>query len=310
MSTLTRRAGSWVCGLLLGGLTVAQGQVQVSLRALHTRYLQYEPMTVEVTVRNEMGTPIVLDNSGEAVFAFDIEESPGEPLSLLAEGRLLPESWTIEPWKTGTRSFNLIRHYPIRNQGPHRILARVTIGKMDFLSNRIMADIVPGMEIANTAGMTGQGDRRVFSLRTLIRDRFDHVFLLIQDEASGSIYEAQDLGTLLRFYPPQIRVSSDATIHVLHQSAPTRFTHSVTTMDGRPVSTRFYSAQDKSAVALVEDRRGRLRPEGVGPYTGDPTVAPVRMPESVIPKDGKSVFPWVKDGKSVLPWDNGKKETD
>jgi hypothetical protein len=282
MSSRPIRAWGWILGLALGGWSVAQGQVQMSIRAKHTRYLQYEPLTVDVTIRNEMGAPLVLDNAGEAVFAFDIEEAPGAPLP--RQDRILPEPWRIEPWKSGTRTFNLVRSYPIRRQGPHRIVARVTIGGLDFLSNRLMTDLVPGMEIASTAGLTEDGARRVFSLRTLARNRFDNVFLMIRDEAGGVSYEAQDLGTIVRFYPPQLKVSSDGTIHVLHQSAPTRFTHSVTTMDGRPVSTRFYSSSDKARVTLAEDRRGRLRPEGVSPYKGDPAVESVRMPDTIIPK--------------------------
>lgn len=284
MSKRVLCALSWIGWLALGGLTAAQAQIQVSIRAKNSQYLRHEPLEVDVTLRNEMGAELVLGETGEAVFAFDIEEAPGSPLAR-NPGDFLPEPWRIAPWKSETRTFNLVRHYPIRKQGPHRIVARVTVGKIDFLSNRLMVSIVPGLEIAREAGLTEDGVRREFTLRTLVRDRFDRVFLLIRDEASGAEYEAQNLGTIVRFYPPQLLLSSDGTIHVLHQSAPTRFTHSVTTLDGRPVTTRFYSAPDKAKAKLVADRRGRVRPEGIAPYEGDPVVEPVTMPETIIPKD-------------------------
>jgi hypothetical protein len=268
---------------MAGWLPAAHSQIQVAIRAKHTRYLQYEPLEIVVTIRNELSTPLLMDNGGDTVFAFDIETSPGEPVA--SEGRsLLSEPWRIEPWKTDTKSFNLIRSYPIRKQGPHRVIARVTLGGMDFQSNRLMIDILPGMEVVRVVGVAEDGSRRVFRLRTLVRGRYDYAFLQIENEAGGVNYEAQDLGTIVRFFAPQMRVSSDGTIHVLHQSAPARYTHSVTTMEGRPVSTRFYSALGGGEVKLVEDRRGRLRPDGVGPYKGDPVVDPVRVPETLLQK--------------------------
>jgi len=260
-------------------LPIAQGQIEVTIRAKYDRYLQYEPLDVVVSIRNELGGPILLGSEeGSAVLAFDVEEILGEPISL-ADDKILKDSWQIASWKTETRTFDLLQSYPIRKQGPHRIVARVTVGGVDFRSNRLMIDILPGMEIARAAGMTESGSRRSLSLRTLVRDRHDFVFLQIQDEGEGRIYGTQNLGTILRYYKPQLRMSSDGTAHVLHQSAPTRYTHSVTTLDGRPVSTVFYSSTENTEVALVEDRRGRLKVTGVKPYQGDPMVEPVRMPK-------------------------------
>lgn len=258
----------------------AEAQIFVTLKAEATRYLLYEPLQVTVTLRNELGVPLIL-NSGEgsADLAFEIEQSPGRPLRPAA-GRAAAEPRTVEPWKTETLTIDLLREYEILRPGPYRIVARVTVGGIDFLSTPALVDVLPGLEIVRTTAMAEDGSRRVLSLRTLVRDRHDYAFIQILDEDRSVCYATHNIGSIIRHFKPLLQVSSDQTVHTLHQSAPTRYTHSVTRLNGQPVSITYYSTSPVETARFRADRRGVLRVEGVLPYRGDPVVEPVRPPPS------------------------------
>lgn len=262
----------------LPAATPGVAQITVTIRADHNRYLLYEPMPVTVTIRNEFNAPLVFGDGEEAAeFAFDVEQAPGDPVRALGP-RPVERLQAVPPWQSESFVVDLLRTYQIHRQGPYRIVARVTIGDMDFVSNRLLIDVLPGMELQRASAVAEDGSRRSLSLRTLVRARHEYVFLQILDEDRSIRFTTRDLGTIIRHVPPLLRVGQDGSVHVLHQSAPARITHSVTTLDGGAISATFYGASAAARPDLVADRRGRLRVVGVEPYRGDPVVEPVRPP--------------------------------
>jgi hypothetical protein len=117
------------------------------------------------------------------------------------------------------------------------------------------------------------GGRFTYQLRSLARDREDHLFLRVDDDANSLCYGVFDLGSVLRVVDPVMRSDGRGRVHVLHQSAPTRFTHSVFEPDGQPVSSQFWTGRS-SGVALQLTEDGDIIVTGAQAYRGDKVVAP------------------------------------
>ncbi len=267
--------GYLAAGLLLAAVP-AGAQIEVSSRLEHDRVLMFEPIRVEVTVQNRTGLTLRLgDPEAEdgATLEVDVEAGRGEYLAR-RDRPLLDEPVTIGPRQVATIRLELRSLFRFRQQGPHTL--RVGLRWDDELipGGRRFFDILPGMELASFRALLADppGARRTVSLRTLNRERMEFLFLRIDDEREDLCYGVFNLGTVVRVFPPVLRMDAADRIHVLHQSAPARFTHSIIEASGTPVGLTYYNPMGGVRPELREDERGAIEPVGVRPYSGDPIV--------------------------------------
>ena len=124
-------------------------------------------------------------------------------------------------------------------------------------------DVLPGLEIARlSAGVPAEPDAtRLYTLRTLNRDRVEVMFLRIDDDDRGVCYGVFELGRIVRLYEPKLQVDETGNVHILHQSGPWQFTHSVFTPRGEPVLQEVYSGEG-SAIGLKRGEGGQLAVDG------------------------------------------------
>lgn len=250
-----------VCALASAGPVAAQIEMQCRLE--NGRTLLFEQAVVKLDIINNTGD--ILDFSGavpNAHLAFDVEQSPGI-LVPPTGAPLFPQPVTIRPGDTFTGQVNLQAAYKITGTGPYTVTTRVEWGGKVFMSPKLFLDVLPGLEIAKlVAGVPDDPSAmRTYTLRTLNRDRKEVVFLRINDEDKGMCYGVFELGPIVRMYVPKLQVDEVGNIHVLHQSGPWQFTHSVFTPHGDPVMQDVYSG-DGSTVAIKRADDGQLSIEG------------------------------------------------
>lgn len=272
--------------LLLAALiapSVARAQIEVSCRLEHERVLAFEPIRVTVGIVNNTGRSLLFsEEGGDARLAFDIEQTPGAALRPTGEP-IFPEPFSLEPGKQATKTVNLLSVFPIGSTGPYTIRARVEWAGRMFSSPGLFLDILPGLEIGHlTAGVPGEaGALRTYTLRTLNRDRSEHVFLRIEDEDEGQCYGVFDLGRIVRVTPPSLQVDSAGNVHVLHQAAPRQYTHSAFRPNGEPVEQKQY-------LSGALDVRMRKSDDGEVRVSGS---AIVEAPGLETPDDTKAFIP-------------------
>ena len=246
-------------------------QVEVSCRLRHGRVLQYEPVEATVVIRNNTAEPLRFRGSGaNARLGFDIEQSPGVLVMPTGE-RLVPAGFTVAPGGTASADVNLLYAYQIRATGPYTVTARVDWNGRSHLSGRQFLDVLPGLEVARLdAVVPGEGGGpRVFSLRTLTRDREERLFLRVEDERAGQCYGVIDLGGAVRQFPPSLQVDGSGRVHVLHQAGPTRYLHSVFDARARAVNRQSYSGE-LADVRMSRTEGGDVVVDGGTPARGDP----------------------------------------
>ncbi|MCX7818907.1 MAG: hypothetical protein N2652_06855 [Kiritimatiellae bacterium] len=258
--------------------TAAGAQAELRLRLAHSIVLHMESILATVTIEN--GTPdefAVGETNGNCRLRFDIEAAPG---------RLIPRTdvpmfrriAVIPPFKAATLEFDLLRLYEIRSPGAYAVSARLHGPAGMLVSGRQFLDVVPGLELLRVSQTAPDQRRFTYQLRTLGRNRQEHLFLRVDEDAAELCHGVFDLGPHVRLLRPLLRFDRLGRVHVLHQSAPGRFTHSVFEADGTPVQTMFWS----STPAEIELRRtedGDIVVAGARPYEGDRVVAPLRVQE-------------------------------
>lgn len=279
----------------------AQGQVELKLRLAHPTVLHMEPVLASLTVVNgEEADLLIGETNGNARLFFDIEVSPGRVVTR-TEAPLFRSPAPVRAFKSATLEFDLLSLYQIRAPGAYSVVARLHGPGGLFTSARQFLDVVPGMSVA-TMVKTGPDDvRYTYQLRTLSRDREEHMFLRVDDMGENLCHGVFDLGSILRVVDPVLRRDGHGRVHVLHQSAPTRFTHSVFEADGVPVSTKFWNGRS-SSVALQMTEDGDIVITGAEPYRGDKAVAPptidARRVEEMRTKQGVTTGAGRKDQES------------
>ena len=253
--------------------TTAPAQVNLKLRLAHDTVLHMEPVVASLTIENGTEEELVIgETNGNTRLFFDIEVNPGTPVAR-TEAPLFRRPAVVPPFKSATLEFNLLPLYQIRTAGAYSVRARVHGPAGLSTSSREFLDVVPGMAVANMV-KPGPGDTRyLYQLRTIARDREEHLFLRVDDEANHLCHGVFDLGSMLRVLDPVMRRDGHGRVHVLHQSSPTRFTHSVFEADGEPVSSTFWSGRP-AEVALQMTEDGDIVVAGASPYRGDRMVAP------------------------------------
>lgn len=246
----------------------AAAQISMQCRLENARTVLFEPIIMSLDIINNTGD--ILDFSGaipNAHLAFDVEQSPGVVVPPTGVP-LFAQAVAIKSGDTFSGKVNLQATYKITDTGPYTVTTRVEWGGKVFISPKLFLDVLPGLEIAKlVAGIPKDPNVvRSYTLRTLNRDRCETVFLRINDDEKGMCYGVFDLGTIVRMFEPKLQVDDVGSIHVLHQSGPWQFTHSVFTPHGDFVAQEVYSAEG-SSIELKQTEDGRIVVQGGQLYT-------------------------------------------
>ncbi len=252
---------------MLSWLAAAQAQVEFRCRIVNSRVLQFESIPVEVMIANNSGRSLTLDaRGGDARLLFDVESSPGV-LVMPTGVPLVTNRITVRHAENTRFVVDLLPSYGISSTGPYSITARLELGDKVFVGAKMYVDVLPGLEIARLAGgVPGlAGSTRVYSLRTLNRDRSERVFLRIQDD-SGQCHGVLDLGRIVRVYQPVLHIDEEGNVQVLHQNGPGSFVRHVVTPYGRIVSQEAYTSDGgnlRLKAAASPDASGALSPAAI-----------------------------------------------
>jgi len=271
----------------------AFAQIDMKCSLQNGRTVLFEPAIVSLDIINNTGE--LLDFSGaipNAHIAFDVEQSPGVLVSPTGIP-LFGQAVTIKPGDTFSGKVNLQAAYKITDTGPYTITSRVEWGGKVFISPKLFLDVLPGLEISKlVAGIPEDSNAvRSYTLRTLNRDRKEVVFLRINDDERGLCYGVFELGTIVRLFEPKMKTDEVGNIHVLHQSGPWQFTHSVFTPNGGLVVQDVYSAEGSTIeLKRAEDGQiavqgGHLNALGQEDEPGEESPAPeTREVDQIVPK--------------------------
>ena len=221
----------------------AVGQLELSGRLENNVVLLFEPVVVNLRIRNRTSEAITFGPQGDVMPVFYAERRPGYPVRKTGVAVEIPET-TLRPHERTTLKVDISLAFEFKETGPYTIHAGMKHGPDYYQTGRLLLEVVPGFEVARlevelpNAG----GERRDYRLLSLGRDSAMRLFIRVDDRQEGLCYGVHDLGRLLQNSAPILETDAAGRAHALHRSGPAQFTHTIHEPSGRQVGKTLYSS--------------------------------------------------------------------
>jgi len=209
----------------------ADAQLLVKLKLEHASVLQFEAVDAYLSIRNDTAAPFVIDaqtESSDGEVRFRVTREDGLAVARYSARPLVPYLRML-PDEKRDLMLDLSLWYDVSSMGRYLVQATVERAGQQFDSNRVMVEVVRGIELSrvkrNVPGSPGR--LRAYSLRYWSRDKTERLFLCVDEEESGENYGVFQLGRVVRVFEPVLRVGRDGTIRIIHQSGVDCYTRSV-----------------------------------------------------------------------------------
>ena len=222
----------------------AQIGLQVKMSQMH--YLQYEPVYVQVIMRNLSGHALAFGENAKlrGILRFEINSESSGTYALLLKSETPPlRGIILQPGTTRTFTFNAARYYDVRKLGHYNLKAVVSHPQLNaaYESNKVKFSIVRGTDIwqtvvgiprylqKETGGKIPTRKYRIVSYNT---GRHTLYTLLIEDK--DRIYLIRRLGLDLGAnLPPQCAVDDLSRLNLLIAASPKVFAYYQYDVTGR-----------------------------------------------------------------------------
>jgi hypothetical protein len=231
----------------------------------------YAPIPAIVRVTNPTGRDFDLGPRGNAVLSFEAEDSAHHRLEPPARPRpLFTVPVVISNGATVTLTVNAAHALGITQADSYMLAPVITVGgETAYTGKRLALEVQPGLDILSRDFGSGSPTPRRASLRLIHRDQSDIVFFRLDDPLNYLCFGVYELGSIIRYFTPQVDLDSSNVFHVLFQNTPDRFNHATFSYDGTPIATDVYIAR-VGAIGMVRDASGNVAIRGGIRFTPDP----------------------------------------
>lgn len=207
-------------------------------------FMAGEPVEFELRLRNNTGG--ILRFGGDdatAVLSVRIESDPGRLIPPLRDTAFLSGA-VIMPLETKTMRLNLGPAYYLRAGGIYRVVFTVSWGGRKFTAAPVFIDVRGGavLQSIKTGLPLQKGATRLYTLKYLQKDKGEALYLLIEDDDNKISYGVFNLGRMVRFYQPELKVDESGNAHVLFQTPDGVYIHTAFTATGIRLFSRPYAA--------------------------------------------------------------------
>ena len=215
--------------VLFAGVAAAQ-QVELTLTLAYNAFVVGEPVLVQVEVLNTMRD--MLDVGGkDSKDALLVEITKGGQYEEVTPFSDAPVAgaFQLKPGQRLQQKVELDKWFPVVEEGKYIVRVVLVHDGMRYESVKKSFDVVPGIPIRDGVQMfvKRQTQKRLFKLVFWHRNQTDRLFLRIEDDPSGKVWDSLDLGALLRLSEPKIDISPEGEVTVLHRSTQDAFIRTV-----------------------------------------------------------------------------------
>lgn len=223
-----KRRAEWgfVASALFLAIAAHAQQFDVKLTLAYSVFVVGEPVVVQVDLLNATRDRIEVGGPG-ATSVLLVEMTKGGTINELTPFRKDPvvAPFTLKPGETVQHRFALDKWFSLEQEGKY--MARVVLVHrgMRYESVKKSFDVVPGMSLGGGVQMFVNRDqlKRQFKLVFWHRNQEDRLFLRIEDDPGGRIWDSIDLGTLMRATPPKLDISPEGEVTVIHRATQDAF---------------------------------------------------------------------------------------
>ncbi|MEI7900986.1 MAG: hypothetical protein WCK89_12105 [bacterium] len=226
----TKKGGmAFVCAVLFTGAAAAQ-QVEMTLTLAYNVFVVGEPVLVQLEALNT--TRDLLDIGGkDSRDTLIVEITKGGQYNELAPFNDQPVigMFQLKPGQVFQQKVELDKWFPVVEEGQYIVRFVIVHDGIRYESAKKSFDVVPGMPVKDGVQMfiKRQSQKRLFKLVFWHRNQTDRLFLRIEDDPSGKVWDSLDLGTLLQSSEPKIDISPEGVVTVLHRATQDAYIRTV-----------------------------------------------------------------------------------
>ena len=292
--------------LVAFGSPFSLAQIAIGLRSDRTKYLRYEPVNLEVILRNYTGNTLVFGlNPKEGFLRFRIKRPDQRPVLPLGVERNPASGLILGAGETKTLTITINTLFDMKRPGIYEI--RVVVGHPrlanDYLSDAVTLEIREGTTLISrrigipTSNSTASIQYRDVHFLLFHGDKGDIYCLRVED--AKNVYGVVRLGPHIAGVEPQMDVDAVSNIHVLFMTRPRLFVYRVYDYDLNLKEDRYFALDStlprlvrdpelgqvrvrggRPAVEGVDYRLHRPEVEGLTPVTPPGATSPTVMPEN------------------------------
>lgn len=207
----------------------ASAQLAVRVESERDTLLLYEAIPVTVKIRNMSARTVQLQDSAEGPWLDFIVADEAGGLIAAVQRLDTSEPLLVPAGQTVGRTVNLLPLYDLRARGSYRVQALVGYGGARVISPPLKFTIVHGRAIwRQTAGIAadddaGMDEYRTYSLLTRRGERYDILYVGVENEPPTLVYGMLPLGKYLAMGEPEALIDREGHLHVLYRSGPRSF---------------------------------------------------------------------------------------
>ena len=225
------KKGLWVllCGVLCACRASAQ-QMEVSLTLAYNAFVIGEPVLLQAELLN--ASRELIDVGGKASRdSLVMEVTLGGQYNEVPSFNPAPlaGAFQLKPGQAFKQKLELDKWFPLVKEGRYVIRLVLIHAGMRYESAKKSFDVVPGIPVKDGVQMFvhKQKLKRLFKLVYWHRNQTDRLFLRTEDEPGQKVWDAIDLGTLMRTMPPKLDISPDGEVTVVHRSTQDAYIRTV-----------------------------------------------------------------------------------
>ncbi|MDD2597621.1 MAG: hypothetical protein PHO37_00140 [Kiritimatiellae bacterium] len=207
-------------------LTSAAAQFKMALTPAYSVFVSGESVVVQLELQND-GRDTIKVNPVDGTDKFVVEITHGaryNELQLLTDAPFC-KPFELKPGATFTTKLEIDKWYPITKQGQYFAQLIFVHDNVRYESSKKSFDVVTGMPIKEGIQMfvSDQRLKRVFKLVHWDRNRSERLFLKIEDEPTGIIWDTIDLGQYLKASDPKLDIALNGEVTVVHRATQDAF---------------------------------------------------------------------------------------
>jgi hypothetical protein len=282
---------AWALGLAIFPWYVALGQLQIGLKCERGDFMLYEPIVVDILVRNNTAHQIVLSGSASNPWLSFLVTRRTDGSSLRPDrARDFPDI-LLQPGESRKLKINITPLVSIRASGEYLARAVVSVpGQEERITEPIYLRVSEGQALWKDVRPL-DGSERMFTLLRYSPDSTStFLYLRVEDEKENVVYNTSQLGPLTFVSKPQVYWDRDGSLHVLHTIGYGKYRYTRSDDRGKLLYRSVYDSRPTDPPQLYRDDAGIVMVVG--------GKAQSRIPRQ---KLSEATFGSDRDDEKVLP---------
>lgn len=213
---------------LLSLCSIAAEDYQLSLKLAYSSFVKGEPVVVQMEVVN-VGRSLVQTGPGKDRFFVEVSfENRYNELTPVTKAPFA-RPFRLEPGKKHVSKIELDKWFSLFKEGKYYAQLVLVAGDNRYESVKKTFDIVPGVPVKEGVQMfvSRQKLKRIFKVVHWDRNRVARLFLRIEDEPAGVVWDTIDLGPHLKSSDPKLDIAADGEVTIVHRATQDAFHRTV-----------------------------------------------------------------------------------